>query len=901
MSPLTQAILSSWSIDPAIALALLVCAVLYLRGWRVLHRVMPARFPGWRAGVFLAGLAGLWLAIASPLDAFSSLLLSAHMIQHLLLMSVAPPLILLGTPLLPLVRGLPRAFAHDGLGPFLAWPALRDLGSFLTHPVAAWLAMALSLCAWHLPPAFDLALRSTGWHKFEHACFFGSSLLFWWPVVRPFPTRPHWPLWSMPLYLLAADILNSALCAILTFSERSLYPAYQIVPRLFGTTPLSDQVAAGVIMWVPGSLVYLIPAALLAIQYLSPAGTLVRPPVVSASRPARSSSAARPCRSASIPARPLLAIPGPHIVSASLPDHNLDLQRFLVPLSNAAAAESPPRCSTSPAPALSSPRTLPTRRAATPQQAGSEIHDSRLLVSNLDVSDFGFVPDTGFRVSDFRPANPRFPQKVLDLLALPFVGSLLRSLATRRALQLLLLLIAVAVMADGFFGPQISPANLSGVLPWTWWRALTVVGLLAAGNLFCMACPFMLPRELGRRLGLKPRNWPRFLRSKWLAVGLLVLFFWAYEAFGLWDKPVWTAWLILNYFLAAFVLDAFFRGASFCKYVCPIGQFQFINSLISPLEVKVRQPAVCSACRTHDCLRGNQHHRGCETDLFLPRKAGNLDCTFCLDCVRACPHDNIGLQAVVPGSDLIRDPVRSSLGQLSRRIDIAALALVLVSAAFASAAAMTDPVNRWLDRLVSQIGLPSPLAPVTAFFLVALVLAPSLALLFAVRAGRAVGKSQARARELFCRFSLALIPLGAAMWAAHFLFHFLAGYRAAWPLLQQTATEWGLSFTGQPNWSATGLPLSADALLALQALMLDVGLLLSLYVGWRIARDAASGSWGGALRSAGCWPAARANTRRPSPLGLLLPWSFVAVALYAIGLWILLQPMQMRGLIVSSL
>src|SRR4029077_14232082 len=109
-----------------------------------------------------------------------------------------------------------------------------------------------------------------GWHKFEHACFFGTSLLFWWPVVRPFPHPSHCPHWAIPLYLLAADVVNTMLCVILTFSDRPLYSSYEIVPRLFGTTVLSDQVAAGVIMWVPGSLIFLVPATILAIQYLSP-------------------------------------------------------------------------------------------------------------------------------------------------------------------------------------------------------------------------------------------------------------------------------------------------------------------------------------------------------------------------------------------------------------------------------------------------------------------------------------------------------------------------------------------------------------------------------------------------------------------------------------------------------
>src|SRR5258705_5890474 len=256
MSPISQAILSSWSFDVAIVTSLAVSAIVYLRGWLILHRTSPERFQSWRLFAFAGGIVALWLAIASPLDAFAGLLLSAHMVQHLLLMSVAPPLILLGAPFLPLLRGLPRKFARDGVGPFLNWPALRRVGNSVTHPVTCWIVMAITLCAWHVPAAFDLTLRSPGWHKVEHVCFLGASLLFWWPVVRPFPSRPHWPLWSVPVYLLAADLLNTALSAILTFSDHVLYRSYLEVPRLFGTTALADQNCARVIMCVPGSLVF---------------------------------------------------------------------------------------------------------------------------------------------------------------------------------------------------------------------------------------------------------------------------------------------------------------------------------------------------------------------------------------------------------------------------------------------------------------------------------------------------------------------------------------------------------------------------------------------------------------------------------------------------------------------
>ncbi len=557
MSSVARAALASWSVPFWATLGVLLAAILYVRGWRGLAYLRPTLLPGWRLVCFLAGLTSLWLAVASPLDAFGNFLLTAHMVQHLLMMVVAAPLILLGAPQNVLLRGLPRWAARDALGPFLSWRLLKRFGRFVTHPAFCWLAAAVALLAWHIPAAYDLALVSPGWHDLEHACLFGTSLLFWWPVVLPWPAAPRWHRWAIPVYLLCGDLVTTILAAVLCFSDRALYPAYGELPRLFGMSELSDQVAAGAIMWVFSSLVLLGAAVIIAIRLLDPSMARRRPP----------------------------AIP------------------------------------------------LPRRS----------------------------------------PAGPAF-----DLLRVPVAGALLRSRYGRRALQAVLLMLAVAVIADGFLGHPMAPMNLAGVLPWTYCRAFIVVALLAAGNLFCMACPFTLPRELGRRLGHATRYWPQALRTKWLAVGLLILFFWAYEVFGVWDSPKLTAWILVSYFAGAFAVDTFFRGASFCKYICPIGQFNFVSSLVSPLEVRVRSRDTCTACATHDCIRGNQHQRGCELHLFLPRKAGNMDCTFCLDCVKACPHDNVGILALTPGRDLARDPVRSSLGRLSRRPDIAALALVVV-------------------------------------------------------------------------------------------------------------------------------------------------------------------------------------------------------------------------------
>jgi ferredoxin len=454
------------------------------------------------------------------------------------------------------------------------------------------------------------------------------------------------------------------------------------------------------------------------------------------------------------------------------------------------------------------------------------------------------------------------------------MGPFLRARLGRRFIQAILFIIAIAVIVDGLTGPQVSATNLAGVLPWTYWRAFVVIVLLATGNFFCMSCPFMLFRDLGRHVGLPQRPWPRALRSKWFGVALLVFFFWGYEVFSLWDKPIWTAWLVINYFIVAFAIDALFRGASFCKYVCPIGQFQFVTSLVSPLEVKVREPDVCASCKTHDCLRGNKGHRGCELDLYLPRKSGNLDCTFCLDCVRACPHDNIGVMAVAPGMDLVRDPWRASVGRFSGRLDIAALALVFVFAAFANAAFMTAPLAAFENSFAARLDLTSPLAVTRVLLLIALVVAPATLATLSAYASRAASRVSATKRELLCRFSMSLVPLGAAMWAGHFLFHLNVGWNSGWTTAQQAASRWHL--LGSPSRAVFSPLIEAGTVRILQTLLLDAGLLLTLYLAWRIALAYAP-RLGDAVR-------------------LLAPWAGIATALFVTGVWIFLQPMQMRGL-----
>jgi cytochrome c oxidase assembly factor CtaG len=266
--PITTAILQSWTFEPWIIIPLLLAGSIYLRGWREIHRRLPRRFSFWRLIAFQGGLLTLFLALASPLHPLSELLLQFHMIQHLLLMMVVPPLLWLGAPTLPLLHGLARPVLRYALSHVLASAALQRLGRFLTHPIVCLVAFTVSTVVWHVPDLYELALRSEFWHQLQHICFLGTGLLFWWPVVQPWPSLLRWPRWTIIPYLLLADIQNTALSAFLIFSERILYPTYDAVPRLWSISAIDDQAAAGVIMWVPGSVIFLVPVGVLVIRLL---------------------------------------------------------------------------------------------------------------------------------------------------------------------------------------------------------------------------------------------------------------------------------------------------------------------------------------------------------------------------------------------------------------------------------------------------------------------------------------------------------------------------------------------------------------------------------------------------------------------------------------------------------
>jgi putative membrane protein len=253
-----------------VTLALILVALVYLRGWVRLRNALPDVLSAWRLAAFMGGVFSLWAAAGSPLAALDDHLLTAHMAQHLLLMTIAAPLILVGAPAITLMNGFPEGFVRSVLGPFLRYRPVLGIGRAITHPVFCWLAATATVIGWHVPALFELAMQSARWHEFEQASFFAAGLLFWWPVVQPWPSLARWPRWGVPLYLFLATLPCDALSAFLTFCGRVVYPHYMSAHRIFDISPLGDQECAGALMWVWVTFVYLAPAVVVTVQMLSP-------------------------------------------------------------------------------------------------------------------------------------------------------------------------------------------------------------------------------------------------------------------------------------------------------------------------------------------------------------------------------------------------------------------------------------------------------------------------------------------------------------------------------------------------------------------------------------------------------------------------------------------------------
>lgn len=759
---------NDWLLNAPLACGLAVCSIaIYVRGWRVLRGKSAAtrdRFSSRRLVSFLLAWIVVLIALASPLDPLGQRMLSVHMVQHMLLTMIAPPLFWFAFPAMPMLFGVGARTRTAIAAPILASSISKLVLRTVGHPVVGWSSLALVTVAWHMPEAYAFALRDPFWHQTEHLTMFGAGLLFWLCIVAPFPYRRRWPRIALVPYLVAADLVNTAVAAYLAFSSTPAYGWYAEIGPAFGTDALRDQQLAAGLMWVPGSVLYLGGAMYLTVRSLVPSRAT------------------------------------PRVRTIAL-------------------------------------RVLPT------------------------------VPEA----------------RESDLLQVPLFGRMFRSSRARLALRCTLLVLVLLIVLDGLLGSPDAPMNLAGTIPWTHWRGVAIIAILAVGNVACMACPLLAPRTLLRKWIVPTRALPRALRTKWIAVALVLSWLIAYEAFDLWSSPFATAMIVLGFIVVATAVDLCFTGASFCRSTCPIGQYQMLVATVAPREVRAVDADVCAQCATHDCLKGRRAERGvelpgCGLELLIPKKSGNLDCTFCLDCVSACPHDNVGVLPVLPGADLAKASWRSQIGLLSARLDFAALALLFAFGAIVNAAGMTEGVVRRLDQSAREIGLSDRFAQ--AAFVITGVIAGVLIVALTAALSRL-----SDFHERFARLSFALLPLATSLWLAHFLFHLVTGFPTAEVALLRVSydLQWIVS---EPDRVMSCCAPAPAWLLPIELLALSVGVSVSLGVHY--------------------WSVVHMHLRMKHAMGastVLLRWApgaVVIVLVWAISAWILFQPMEMRGTFGTS-
>ncbi len=454
-----------------------------------------------------------------------------------------------------------------------------------------------------------------------------------------------------------------------------------------------------------------------------------------------------------------------------------------------------------------------------------------------------------------------------DVLRIPLMGQILRWRWGRLFFQILLTLVLTLIIYDGFTGPQLAPANSATVLAWVHYRGFIILILLLAGNFFCMGCPFTLPRTLAHRFSLHGKRWPAKLRNKWVAVGSIFLIFWLYEWLDLWASPILTAWVAIAYVLFAFVLEWVFCESAFCKYVCPLGTFNFVYSLASPLQIQERDSETCRSCEGKECVNGSSTTLGCGTELYVPMIATNMDCTFCLDCARACPYENVALAPRRKGTELLRPPKHP-------RWDRAFLLISMGFFGLSNAFGMVPPVYTLQAWMANTLRLESDALRLFVIFGIGNLLIPALLIVCLSRISGYFSGSRAF-KEIADHYAGGLIPIGLSIWLAHYGFHLAIGGATIVPVFQSFLLDHGITMLGaKPNWELSFL-LPQDWIFPIQVLSILLGFAVSLLISSKIALQ-----------------------RNPNPktaFQQLLPWVLLITLMTIAALSIFNLPMEMRG------
>jgi polyferredoxin len=422
----------------------------------------------------------------------------------------------------------------------------------------------------------------------------------------------------------------------------------------------------------------------------------------------------------------------------------------------------------------------------------------------------------------------------IDLLArAPLLKRLLKARAFQPAMMLATLLVFTLAILAGIAGTPAGSRNFGIVFVWiVWWALLIVVLVPFFGRLWCTICPIPAPGEWLQRRAIVRRgparlwtrglHWPRRLKNMWLQnFGFLGV---AVFSTIILTRPSVSAWLLLSFLLAGVLLSALYKNRVFCRYVCPVGGFIGLYSLVSPVELRVADPNVCADHKTKDCITGNEFGYGCPWMVFPGSLTRNTYCGMCFECLKTCPKNNIVLNLRPFGSDLTVAK--------ERRLDEAYKAFIMLGCALLYSAVLLGPWG-WLKDWANMDTLPHWALYAVGFLTANLVLLPGLFGLAVWIARRISGQNQPL-RGLFVDYAYTLIPLGLAAWIAFSTgFVLINGSYALTVVSDPMGWGWNLFGTAGTHWT----PLGATIIPFLQVGVLTTGLMAALNTAYKIARQ----------------------------------------------------------------
>ncbi|MBI1281355.1 MAG: 4Fe-4S binding protein [Anaerolineaceae bacterium] len=425
----------------------------------------------------------------------------------------------------------------------------------------------------------------------------------------------------------------------------------------------------------------------------------------------------------------------------------------------------------------------------------------------------------------------------VDLLQrAPRLKRMLKSRLFQPALQLVTLFFFTVAILTGLVGTSAGSHNFGIVFVWiVWWALLIIILVPVTGRFWCTVCPIPAPGEWLQRRGIVRKTpgklrtlhkrWPKRLKNMWLQnFGFLTVA--SFSAIIL-TRPQISAWVLLALILAAVALSVLYDNRVFCRYVCPVGGFIGLYSMLSPLELRVLD---CKTCQDHtakDCVVGNERGYGCPWLVYPGKLERNTYCGLCFECLKTCPKDNITLNWRPVGTDL-------TVGK-EHRLDEAYKAFIMLGCALMYSAVLLGPWG-WLKSWANLDTLAHWVLYTAGLWAVNLLVLPGLFGLVALIARKITGGQISR-REIFVAYTYTLVPLGLAAWIAFSIgFVFTNGSYALAVISDPFGWGWNLFGTANTQWA----PLGANLVGLLQTGVLTAGLLFAVQTAYRIARQQTS-------------------------------------------------------------